>query len=117
MHKIWTTLFALGGVLWLGASVARAVIGFDAFVPGTTELKAAQTETMLMHTIWLYTLLGGWTGWSFGVALIGAIGSLFTHMKTFKRQGWKMMTAIFVALLIPAQVWGDHPGHRAVVAL
>ena len=53
------TLFALGGVIWLGANIARLVIAFDAFVPGTTELKVAQSETALLQTIWMFTLIGG----------------------------------------------------------
>lgn len=105
MRKLWLTLFALGGIIWLGASIARAVIGFDAFVPGTTDLKVAQTETMIVHTVWLYTLVGGWTGWSFLVAAIGGTGSVLSYRKHFKANGWMMMSTILGVILLPAQGW------------
>lgn len=105
MRKIWLTLFALGGIIWLGASIGRTVVGFDAFVPGTVELKAAQTDVMIVHTVWLYTLLGGWTGWAFAAATIGGIGCFFAYYNKFKTNGWMMMATILGVILLPAQGW------------
>jgi len=103
--KFFTSLFALGGVVWLGASLARMAIGFDAFVPGTITLKTSQSETMLVHTVWLFTLLGGWAGWSYAAAVIGGIGAFLLSMRDWKRNGWIVMCGILMVLTIPGQVW------------
>jgi len=101
----FATLFAVGSIMWFGTALARMVIGFDLFQPGTTELKTVQDEVVRLHTVWLYTLLGGWSGWSYGVALFGALGTTFTTARLWKDHGWMMMCALLFAVTIPAQVW------------
>ncbi len=103
--KVFLSLFAVGGVIWLGTSLARMAIGFDAFVPGTTTLKDAQSEAMLVHTVWLYTLLGGWAGWSYAATVIGGTGAFLLSMRDWKRNGWIVMCSILMVLTIPGQVW------------
>ncbi len=105
LRTSFATLFAVGATIWFGTLLARMVVGFDLFLPGTTELKAAQSETARLHTIWLYTLLGGWVGWSYAVAVVGAIGTTFTTARFWKDQGWMMMCALLFAVTIPGQAW------------
>jgi hypothetical protein len=102
--KLFITLFTLGGVVWFGTSITRMVVGFDVFVPGTLELKTTHSEEVRLHTIWLFTLLGGWTGWAFGVATVMLRSQYRTH-------GYLMMATILFALLIPVQAyvaWQDY---------
>lgn len=103
--RIALTLAALGGTLWFGASVARAIVGFDIFVPGTIEFKAAQTEAMRLHTIWIYTLLGGLTGWSFAAMVIGGVWSAIALKRRWKTNGWILMNLILLLVIIPGQAW------------
>ncbi|RPI64953.1 MAG: hypothetical protein EHM43_13250 [Ignavibacteriae bacterium] len=103
--RIALSLAALGGTLWLGASVARAIVGFDIFVPGTIEFKAAQTEAMRLHTIWIYTLLGGLTGWSFVALVVGGLWSAIALRPRWKRRGWILMSGILLLVIIPGQIW------------
>lgn len=103
--KLFTSLFALGGIVWLGTSVARMAIGFDAFVPGTVQLKTSLSEAMLVHTAWLFTMLGGWAGWSYAAAVVGGIGAFLLSMNRWKRNGWIVMCGILMVLTIPGQVW------------
>ena len=105
IRTLFATLFAVGATVWFGSALARMVIGFDLFVPGTTELKAAQSDIARLHTVWLYTLLGGWVGWSYAVAVVGAIGTTITTARFWKDQGWMMMCAILFAVTLPGQVW------------
>lgn len=106
MHKrLALTLAALGGTLWFGASVARAIVGFDIFVPGTIEFKAAQTEAMRLHTIWIYTLLGGLTGWSFAALVVGGVWSAIALKPRWKTNGWILMTFLMLLVIIPGQAW------------
>lgn len=105
LRTIFATLFAVGATVWFGTLLARMVIGFDLFLPGTTELKAAQTELARLHTVWLYTLLGGWVGWSYAVAVLGAVGVTFTTARLWRRHGWMMMCALLFAATIPGQAW------------
>lgn len=105
MTRIIDAVFHCSLAIWLGASVARLVVGYDAFVAGTTTLKSWYTAGQQMHDIWLYTLLAGWTGWSFGVmALLGIIGLLLKR-KQWKQHAWMVMVLIFLVLLLPAQAW------------
>ena len=48
--RVFLSLFAVGGVIWLGASIARMVVGFDVFVPGTLVFKPTQSEACLLYT-------------------------------------------------------------------
>lgn len=109
--RAFLSLFAVGGVIWLGASIARMVVGFDVFVPGTLEFKPTQSEAVRLHTIWLFTLLGGWTGWSFLLATVGGIGTAVIVRRSFRTHGWLLMSAVLLMLLIPVQAyvaWEDY---------
>ena len=105
LAKTFITIFAIGGVIWLGAGIARTVIGFDAFIPGTAEIKIAQSEAMRLHTIWLYTMLGAWTGFSFAISAVGGVGAVVAMRARVRNNGWIMMSALLFCLLIPGQVW------------
>ncbi len=109
--KVFVTLFALGGVVWFGTSITRMVVGFDVFVPGTLELRPTQSEEIRLHTIWLFTLLGGWTGWAFGVATVGGLGTAVLLRSYFRSHGYLMMATILFVLLLPVQAyvaWEDY---------
>lgn len=109
--KLFITLFTLGGVVWFGTSITRMVVGFDVFVPGTLELKTTHSEGVRLHTIWLFTLLGGWTGWAFGVATVGGLGTAVMLRSQYRTHGYLMMATILFALLIPVQAyvaWQDY---------
>ncbi len=109
--KVFVTLFALGGAVWFGTSITRMVVGFDVFVPGTLELKPTHSEEVRLHTIWLFTLLGGWTGWSFGVAAVGGAGTAFLLRSYFRTHGFLMMATVLFVLLVPVQAyvaWEDY---------
>lgn len=105
LTNLFLTLFAIGGVVWLGASIARYVVAYDAFVPGTTELKSIHTEEVRLRIVWLFTLLGGWTGWSFAAAFVGAVGIALGTARSWKREGWLFMSMILFILIAPAQGW------------
>jgi hypothetical protein len=105
MTRLLHVIFLCALALWVGASVTRLVVGYDAFVPGTATLKSWYSPELLLHTIWLYTMLGAWTGWSFGVMVVGGLGFLLADRKQWKREGWMMMVTIFIIMLVPGQVW------------
>jgi hypothetical protein len=105
LSRTFITLFVIGSVLWFGASVARFVIAYDVYIPGTTEMKVGQTEEARLVTVWLYTLVGGWTGWSFATAFVGFLGLTLTTMRWWKQEGWLFMSSILFTLIIPAQAW------------
>ena len=97
--------------MWLGASVARMVGGFDVFVTGTLDFKPTQSESVRLHTIWLFTLLGGWTGWSFLTCTVGGLATAIIVRKSFRSHGWLLMSTVLLVLLIPVQAyvaWEDY---------
>lgn len=104
LTKTFLFLLAIGGVVWLGSSLVRMVVGFDVFVAGTLQVKD-QADIARLQTIRLYTLLGMWTDWSFLLCTIGVIGMIVLLGKTFKRYGWMMMCAILFVLVVPVQAW------------
>ena len=105
LTRSFITLFAIGGVIWFGASIARYVVAFDAFMPGTVEFKPSHTEETRIGIIWMFTLLGGWTGWSFVATVIGAVGIAVKTMHRWKSEGWMFICAVLFILLAPAQGW------------
>src|SRR5690606_4199293 len=91
--------------LWLGISIARLIVGYDAFVAGTTTLKDWYAPEIRIHNLWLYTLLAGWTGWSFAIAFVAGTTSMLLQRKQWKQHAWMLMILIFLCLLLPAQGW------------
>jgi hypothetical protein len=112
VFRFFLSLFAVGGVIWLGASIARMVVGFDVFTPGTLVFKTTQSEDVRLHTIWLFTLLGGWTGWSFLVATIGGVGVITMARRSFRTHGWLLMAAILFVLIMPVQGFVAYEDYR-----
>ena len=98
-------LALIGGTIWVGGGVLRTVVGYSVFVPGTLEWNPALSQQARIQTIWLYTLLGGWTGWSWVAATIGGIGTIAGLRTQFRRHGWLMMSAILFALILPVQAY------------
>lgn len=96
-------LFALGGTIWLGTTLAKTLVGFDIFVPGTLTVKPTQTEAVRLQTVWLYTLLCGWSTWAFAGATIGAIGCSYLLRSAFRSHGWLLMIAILFFMIVPLQ--------------
>ncbi len=103
--KFFLLLLLLGGVIWIGAGIARMVVGYSVFVPGTLEWNTVQSDAARLQSIWLYTLLGGWTGWSSAAAVIGGIGSMINLRSYFRRHGWLVMASILFCLVIPIQAY------------
>ncbi len=109
--RVLLLLFVAGGALWLGGSVARMIVGFDVFTPGTLEFRSSQTEDIRIHTIWLFTILGGVAGWCFLACAVGGVGLIATGRRMFRTHGWMMISAILFVLIIPVQAyiaWEDY---------
>jgi len=105
MRKLLTALYCSSLCIWLGTSVARMVVGYDVFVPGTVTLKSWYTPDRMYHAEWLYAQLGGWTGWSFGIMAVVGLTLSATNFRRWKQHGWLLMTLIFIVLLLPAQTF------------
>ena len=103
--KFFLLFLLLGGVIWIGGGIVRMVVGYSVFVPGTLEWNPIQSDAARLQSIWLYTLLGGWTGWSSAVAVIGGIGSMINLRSYFRRHGWLVMASILFCLVIPIQAY------------
>jgi hypothetical protein len=103
--SISTSVFALGGLVWFGTTLARMIVGFDMFNPGTTVLKTAQAEAVQLHTVWLFTMLGGWSGWAYVVTSLGGLAALLLSMRSWKDKGWILMSGLLFATTLPGQVW------------
>lgn len=105
------TLFVLGGLLWLGGSVIRTVIGFDVFIPGTLQFKPEQTDAVRMNTLRLFAQTGPWTSWGFAAAFLGGVGLIIACRKRMHAWGWLMMSAILFLLIAPIEgylMWKDY---------
>jgi hypothetical protein len=103
-RNVAAAAFFLGSAVWLGTTVARYVVGFDPYIPGTLEFKPAYSQELRLHSVWLYTMLGAWTGFSF---FVGAAGGLWLSIQLralFKTRGWLLMVTILLLLMIPAQI-------------
>lgn len=101
--KFFLLLVLLGGVVWVGGGIARMVVGYSVFVPGTLQWNPTLSDQARIQSIWLYTLLGGWTDWSWTLATIGGFGLIASLRSHFRRHGWLMMSAILFLLIIPIQ--------------
>lgn len=101
--KFFLLLTLLGGVIWIGGGVARMVVGYSVFVPGTLEWNTLQSEPARLQAIWLFTLLGGWTGWASAAAVVGGVASMINLRSSFRRHGWLVMASVLLVLVIPIQ--------------
>lgn len=102
---LFFSAFVLGGATWFGATIARTIVGFDPFVPGTLLFKEAYAESTRLHGIWLYTMLGAWTGFPFLLCFVGGLGCALLLRKHFRNHGWMMMTTLLLVLVAPLQAF------------
>lgn len=110
--KFFLLLLLLGGVVWVGGGITRTVVGYSVFVPGTLEWNPALSDQARIQTIWLYTLLGGWTDWAWVAATIGGIGVIVSLRSQFRRHGWLLMSAILFVLTLPVQAYVASEDYR-----
>lgn len=116
--RLILSLFVLACMLWLGISIARLAVGYDAFIPGTAVLKNASLvvgqhidfdarlhQKVLLQTIWLYTNLGMWTIIAYSIAAVSGIFVMWHLRAQYRKRGWLMMSAILFVILIPAQLF------------
>jgi hypothetical protein len=111
VFKTFFFLYLVGGALWLGGSVTRLFVIYDLYVPGTVELKAAQTEEMRMHTIRLFAQSSAITGWGFALLALGGIVCSILAAKHFRTHGWMLMMSITSVLIIGVGgyfAWDDY---------
>ncbi|MBU3699262.1 MAG: hypothetical protein FGM33_04520 [Candidatus Kapabacteria bacterium] len=110
--KFFLLLLLLGGVVWIGGGIARMVVGYSVFVPGTLEWNPALSDQARIQSVWLYTLLGGWTDWSWAAATVGGLGVIVSLRSQFRRHGWLLMSAILFVLILPVQAYVASEDYR-----
>ncbi len=110
--RVWrVALFVLivAAIVWLGATVTRALIGNDLLRTDTATLTLsinnalspdAQREAFRLLSICSLTILG-----SYVVTLISSVVFLATSPFKLKHHGWLMMSAILFYLFVPVEVW------------
>lgn len=100
------TIFVLGFILWFGGSVVRSAIAFDLFNTGAVlELKQNYSDTIKVHTVYLYGMLATYTGAGYGMAFISAILLLVTWRKSMKIKGWLFMAFVLFFIGSPVELF------------
>lgn len=109
---VWrVALFILivAAIIWLGATITRALIGNDLLRTDTKTLTLsindalspdAQREAFRLLSICSVTILG-----SYAVTLISSIVFLAASPFGLKQHGWLMMSAILFYLFVPVEAW------------
>lgn len=97
-------LFILGGSIWFGSAVARTIVGYDLFIPGTLTMKD-QAEAVRIQTIRLHTLLASWTDISFALFGLSGIALIVRLRHLFRERGWMLMCSLLFLLMLPAGGW------------
>lgn len=103
--RLILSIFVLSSLLWIGFSIARLVVGYDAFIAGTVTLKPKLSQPVLLQTIWMYTNLGMWTTVTYFIAAVMGLILIPLNRMWLKSYGWFMMSAILFVILIPVQVF------------
>lgn len=110
--NVWrVALFFLvvSAIIWLGATVTRALIGNDLLRTDTETLMLrindrlspeAQREAFRLLSICSVVVLGGYIG-----TLISSIVFLAACPFKLKQHGWLMMSALLFYLFVPVEVW------------
>lgn len=99
MNRPWwqsLVLFAgsLGLVVWVAASLARLLLAYDLFIPGTLEFKPGVTDELRLYALAWYARFTSFVLWGFASTLTAGIVLTIVQRKFFRLQGWRMMITI-----------------------
>lgn len=118
MKKIIYFIFALGLILWLGGSIIRNAIIFDAFVPATElTYKDYYSAEKIDYNIYLFISTSVYTNFAYGFALVSALIIAFMERKNIKKEGWLFMSLVLFLICSPIilyNIYGDYTLSRAL---
>ncbi len=109
LWRVALFILVVAGIIWLGATFTRALIGNDLLRTDTETLTLsinddlspdAQREAFRLLSICSVTILG-----SYVVTLVSSIVFLATSPFRMKHHGWLMMSAILFYLFVPVEAW------------
>lgn len=102
--KLFSAIYMVGMVIWLGGSLMRMVIAYDIYVPATElQLKTNYSDEMRLHNVKLYGMGALYTDISYGFALTSAIFLIILMRGKIKEQGWPAIMLILFFLTVPVE--------------
>lgn len=95
--KILASLAGGSYVMWLGGSIARMIVGFDIFQPGTILLKGYD-EPLNRLLSQLFAVLAPYVDFPFIIVFLASLYFLARYAKQMKKYGWLFMSLMLIIL-------------------
>jgi hypothetical protein len=103
--RIALTVLLIAGILWLGGSTMRSIIGYTLLEPGTLQMRtdlSPDAEREAYRSIATGTVL---IDGAYVVVLLSSVVFLLRSPFRLKEHGWLMMSAILLYLCVPIEVF------------
>lgn len=101
--RIILFLIIFSSALWLGGSIVRSAIAFDAFVPGTLVLKSDVSQEVRFAALRLYSTTGFYTSLAYVLLFTCAIIFVFAEKGKFKERGWLFISLVLFFIFSPVE--------------
>lgn len=103
--KLFMTAFVLSASCWLGTEIMKNIQIGNLLEFGTIEFKqsiSGEFERATYNAIAHYSVI---IFIAYPLTLMSFIGYLITTKRTFKNDGWLMMSAILLLMFIPVELY------------
>ncbi len=104
-EKIILIIAALGFALWFGGNVMRTAVAFDVFEPGGELIVKDIAPELLMKSVYIFTMLSGYTAGGFAALFLGSLVLLFRWKGQLKPRGWIIMVFVMIFLTLPIEIF------------
>ncbi|MEJ5244211.1 MAG: hypothetical protein WHV28_00710 [Bacteroidota bacterium] len=109
-HNFWSsvllTVALIGFAAWFGGNLSRTAIGYDIFKPeAVLSLKDNYNDAIRMQNIYLFADLAIYTDVGYGLFAISLIIYALRNRKSWKQNGWLLMSLILLLLALPVQAY------------
>ncbi len=105
ISRFFLFLLALGGILWLGGTIYRAMIANEFFLPTTLVfdpgINVHQERTLFQLVSASSSIIVG----AYLAVLISAVVLLKRIPHTIKDNGWLLMASILFFMFVPAEIF------------
>lgn len=103
--KFLKAIIYLALAIFIGGSIARLSIAFDLFIPGLLEIKPWYGEEIRLHSAWLFTSSGLYSGIGYILFLLASIVYLPRAIKDFKIKGYLLYCYIIGIAFAPVELY------------
>lgn len=104
IDKILITIIAIGFIFWMGGILARTIVAFDVFIPGSDMvLKPDMSDILKMQNVYLFTSMSLYTSVGYVAAFVGLLILIIRLRKNLRSMGWLFMASVLFLITTPIE--------------